>query len=88
VGRSASHTAFPRSAWERGRGAKSKIPLTPFDKLMTGFDKALLSVAEGLGTNGFHTLQLIFFRFKQQDISFLVVYDQNTGVKNIRGTNR
>ncbi len=26
---------------------------------MTGFDKALLSVAEGLSTNGLHTLQLI-----------------------------
>ena len=35
-------------------------PLMPFDKLMTGFDKALLSAAEGLSTNGFHTFQLIF----------------------------
>jgi hypothetical protein len=28
-------------------------PLIPFDKLMAGFDKALLSVVEGLRANGF-----------------------------------
>ena len=28
------------------------FPPTSFDKLMTGFDKALLSVAEGLRANG------------------------------------